>query len=212
MSDTNVQIALTLTWVGHPDEAHWAAKGQQPSTEGLVQLFYGLNLLYVESLELGPRNPRLLQHSQPRSWHASQAQWRRLMRRLSVRRRWIGPPASEWPGFVPLPGVAHGGELRVSGMAMASPLELELAVPAAVIVSPAGVFAVLRFIDAIERAWNAPRRIRLEGLELDRRIFEERLERERAERRWEEFSSQGFELSDGSVRLPENWEWPSDDE
>jgi hypothetical protein len=76
------------------------------------------------------------------------------VRRPSIRRRWIGPPAHDWPGFVPLPGVPRGSELRVSGMAMASPLELELAVPAAAIASPVGVYAVLRFIDAIEHAWK----------------------------------------------------------
>lgn len=208
MPDTHVQIGLTLTWIGYPEEAPWAEKGQQPSTEGLIQLFYFLNLLYAESLDLEPDDPRL-QHSFPLTWRSSLVQWRRLVRRLPLRRRWIGPPASEWPGFVPVPGVPRGSELRVSGMAMASPLELELSVPAAAIASPAGVYAVLRFIDAIERAWNAPRRIRLEGLELDRRIYEERLERERAKRRWEGFHGHGFELHDGSARLPEDWEWPS---
>jgi hypothetical protein len=111
-----------------------------------------------------------------------------------------------------MPEVPRGSELRISGMAMASPLELDLAVPAAAVASPAAAYGILRFIDAIERAWNAPRRIRLEGLELDRRIYEERLERERAKRSWEGFDGHGFQLHDGSVRLPEDWEWPSSDE
>ena len=64
MPDTNVQIALTLTWVGHPEEAPWVVKRRRPSTEGLVQLFYGLNLLYAESLDLEAEDSRL-QHRTP---------------------------------------------------------------------------------------------------------------------------------------------------
>jgi hypothetical protein len=208
MSDTNVRIGLTLVWAAHPEEAPWVEKAQSPSAEGLTQLFYFLNLLYAQSLDLEPDDPRM-HHSFPRTWRASLVQWRRLLRGLSVSRRWTGPPASEWPGFVPLPEVPRGSELRVSGMAMASPLELDLAVPAAAIASPAGAYGVLRFIGAIEHAWNAPRRIRLEGLELDRRIYEERLERERAKQNWQGFDGHGFELHDGSVHFPEDWEWPS---
>ena len=208
MPKTSVQIGLTLVWTAHPEEAPWIEKAQSPSTEGLTQLFYFLNLLYAQSLDLEADDPRM-QHSYPPTWRSSVVQWRRLLRRLPVSRRWIGPQASEWPGFVPVPGVPRGSELRVSGMAMASPLELNLAVPAAAIASPAGAYGVLRFIDAIERAWNAPRRIRLEGVELDRLTYEERLERERAKRNWEGFNGHGFELHDGSVRLPEDWDWPS---
>jgi hypothetical protein len=46
MPDANVQIGLTLAWVGYPEEGPWAEKGQ-PSTEGLIQLRFGF----------GPKRP-----------------------------------------------------------------------------------------------------------------------------------------------------------
>ena len=93
---------------------------------------------------------------------------------------------------------------------MTSPLEIELIVPAAAL-SAAGAFGFFRFVAAIERAWNAPRRVRLERLKLDRSILEEEAAHQQV---WRELRRRElrppFELIEGTARLPAgvDWDWP----
>jgi hypothetical protein len=166
----------------------------------LAQLFYRLEVLYGATVA-SDSLPR------PGSWLEGEL--------LQTWQRHLGKEPAEtriWPLDPPLPPpLGQDTQLVVESVVMTSPLEIALLIPAAAL-SAAGAFGIFRFIAAIERAWNAPRRIRLEGLQLDRAILEAEAAKQRA---WEELRSRRFppplELSEGVAQLPDSaeWDWPS---
>jgi hypothetical protein len=102
-----------------------------------------------------------------------------------------------------MPRIPPESDLRLESLGMASPLEIILVIPGAVLV-PGGLTILWKFGRAIEQAWNAPKRVRLEGLELDRKIIEAELERDVAHKRSRDLRRGGFELLDGSIRPPDD--------
>lgn len=188
-------------------------KSPHPSADAVTQLFYGLRLLYLEALDLDSKDPHW-RHAYAHSpvgftWHRVYPQWRRLLRRypIGTGRGRFTPPIGAWPSYVPTPQIPVELDLRVGSLAMASPLEITLTIPPEALV-PMGIAGLWQFVAAIEKAWNTKKRIRLEGVELDRKISEEELARDIARERFEYFESGGFTLQDGSVHLPDDWQWP----
>lgn len=90
---------------------------------------------------------------------------------------------------------------------MASPLDLIFHLPPEVLAS-GGVVGALGFIHLLEKVWNAPKRIRLEGLELERKIYEEEKALEDARRKHQGIEWDGFALREGSAEFSGEWEWP----
>lgn len=206
---SGIQMGLTLEWIGRIEEAPWSTKGDPP-VDAMAQLFYGLNLLYAESfygsLDRGPTS------SQMRRLYRTYPEWRRMLRRypFGTSSKPI-PPPDRWPGKVLLPRVPPGSDLQIESIAMASPVDLILQLPPAAVI-PAGIAGFLGFIGLIEKVWNAPKRIRLEGIELEKRTAEELTARDKAQKEREAFERDGFALRDGWARVPEEWNWPESGE
>jgi hypothetical protein len=200
-----IEMGLTLEWIGRYEELPWKGEGAPPA-DALAQLFYGLNLLYAESF-YGSLE-RQMTYSQAHRFYRTYPQWRRMLRRypFSTPSNPV-PPPDQWPGKVLLPRMPPGSSLQIESIAMASPIDLILHLPAAAAI-PGGIAGVFGFIRLIEKAWNAPKRIRLEGIELERRTAEELTSRDIAQKEREAFERDGFALSDGWARFPDDWNWP----
>jgi hypothetical protein len=123
----------------------------------------------------------------------------------------IDPP----PLWVPVPSsLPQALELRVEALTMASPFDLLLHVPHEVYAA-AGAVAIPRFVTALEKAWNAPGRIRVERTRLERDQWQALADRDAARDAYElrpvrsGRPQSGFELESGSVDVPDDWRWPS---
>jgi DNA polymerase IIIc chi subunit len=92
---------------------------------------------------------------------------------------------------------------------MASPIEIVFAI-SPIALSALGPEGFTQFLSGLEKAWNFKKRIRLEGIELERKTYEEELARDQARDRYRDYRRAGFELQDGSARFPDDWQWPSD--
>jgi hypothetical protein len=187
------RVALTFAWT--EDAAHPQARAQVPPADAVAQLFYVLNVLYVEAFAPRPERGSSTAPSGRRQ-HGVPAQWVKIATRLMTTSRTIG---SDWPGALLAPRVDPAQALRVESMVMASPLELLLAIPAAAVPAAA---ALERFVDAIEKTWNARGRILLERDEIA-------LKRARAQAELEQFEDprgrmgrDDFELLEGAVLSP----------
>jgi hypothetical protein len=200
---SSVRMTLTLEWIGRW-EGNAGPRAGDPPPDSFVQLFYRLNLLYAEAFDLDRRggHPPAGFHS----WYRSYRDWTQVFERhpFATPSR-PGPPLREWPTHVPVPPVPSGAELRFESIAMASPLDLIFHLPAAVVV-PGGAAAVLGFIHLLERAWNAPKRIRLEGSNWTGRSNKSRSRL----MRYANLERDGFALREGSVEFPDEWEWPKE--
>jgi hypothetical protein len=195
------RVALTFEW--SEDAARPLSGEHLPRADALAQLVYALNILYTETVEPGPeRGASTAPHSR---LQGIPAQWVRIATRLMVRN---DPPGSEWPDALLAPRVSDAETLRIESIVMASPLIMVLAIPASAI-SVAGVWSVLKFVGAIEKAWNAPGRVALEKAKIDRDILRTLLETEQTKREHQRFAQDGFQLVEGTAQMPAGWEWPT---
>jgi hypothetical protein len=170
----------------------------EPLLDDFVQTFHALSVLWAEA-------------SAPLAGAVQGRTYEERFRRQ--RAEWVttDPPALWVPVASSLPQAL---ELRVEALTMASPFDLLLHVPREVYAA-AGAAAVPRFVAALEKAWNAPGRIRVERTRLERDQWQALAERDAARDAYELRPSgsglprSGFELESGSVDTPDDWAWPS---
>jgi hypothetical protein len=195
------RIALTFAW--SEDVAHPQTTPYLPPADALAQLFYALNILYVATVEPEPERGTSTAPS-GRRLHGVPAQWVKIATRLMT----TGPTSgNEWPTALLAPRVDDAQALRIESIVMASPLELVLAVPITAL-SATGIWATVKFVDAIERTWNVSDRIRLEHETIKRDIARVRSETDEIEHRRKQFARDNFELVEGSLQLPGGWDPP----
>jgi hypothetical protein len=224
MQPQDAQINLTLEWTGQPrdrslefhrlyeqgatDRPEPAPPLElvQPSVISVFQLFYGIRLLYAEAFDLDPSvldTGHRISSNDYFQWRNDLESWVALLEKLRLHgpRFQQGDQISDWPLQAPAPLIPADVDLRIESLSLASPLQIVLAIPREAFI-PVGLIGVWRFIDALEKVWNTKKRIRLEGIELDRKIDEERLARDLTREQYEDFA--GFKLREGAVRLPED--------
>jgi hypothetical protein len=103
--------------------------------------------------------------------------------------------------------------LRVKRLTKESPLTLLLSIPHEFYVA-GGITALFGVLGRIERLWNAPGRVRLERAELRRDHYRTLTEADEAEDAYYRQVAQrtGFELEDGSLEIPDDWQWPDSEQ
>jgi hypothetical protein len=224
MSPQDAQVNLTLEWMGQPQDRSLEfhrlyEQGSmdraerelplglvQPSASSVFQLFYGIRLLYAEAFDLDPAaldTGHRISSNEYFRWQDDLEGWAALLEKLSLDgiRGGQTDRISDWPLHAPTPLIPADVDLRIESLSLASPLDVVLAIPREAFI-PVGLIGVWRFISALEKVWNTKKRIRLEGIELDRKIYEEELARDLAQEQYENFA--GFRLREGSIRLPED--------
>lgn len=198
-------MTLTLEWVGRFDEGPWINPKNSPPADALMQLFYRVNLLYAEAFRLDEHLKGPGHWMGP--WYRTRAEWSRWNRYSAPTPSPAGPPLTQWPAHAIAPPIAPEAALRFEAMTMASPLDLIFQLPPAVLI-PGGAASVLGFIHLLEKVWNAPKRIRLEGVELERKTLEEQDALKRARKKHGDLEQDGFVLREGSAEFLGDWKWP----
>lgn len=199
-----LKLRLTFEWADSPTEP--ARQRHDPTVAGFSELFYGLNLLYAEAVGPTARHRGRETGVGWRSRRAVARRWAAFGRHLAADDR-VSPDLALWPTRIPVPPLPKEDQLLVEAAVMASPLEIVLVIPGVAVAAGDGL-AFLRFVKAIEQAWNAPGRIRLEREEIRAKLDSLRLENAVTNRQYEHHAYEGFRLHEGGVDIPDDWDWP----
>lgn len=139
-------------------------------------------LLYAETFHEFPLNRHGSRWESMRLRPAQE--WVTMLRATAHKHRSMRPTSpnpQQWPDRVPTPFVEDTEALHLKSIVTASPLELVLAIPAGAVTALGGI-GLVRLLRAVERTWQMPKRIRVEGAELDRQYWEARLEADKVPR------------------------------